>query len=252
MRTSLTVDDVTLTYPDGTGRLTALDRVRLHVDGGDIAAITGPSGSGKSSLLAVVATLIRPDSGRIELRTAYGSVDLAAVGRREAAALRRSSIGIVFQQPNLIPALTAVEQLEVMTHLGQRLRQPARRRRETHSRAMELLDSVGLADQHAKRPAQLSGGQRQRVNIARALMHNPALLVIDEPTSALDTERGSAIIDLILTITKDHNAATLLVTHDHTHLHHMTTVHHMTDGHLTQTRNSENWNVPKQYVPKTA
>lgn len=250
--TALTVDDVTLTYPDGAGRLTALDRVSLHVEGGDITAITGPSGSGKSSLLAVVSTLIRPDSGRIQLRTRSGSVDLATLGRREAAALRRSSIGIVFQQPNLIPALTALEQLEVMTHLGQQLRPTAHRRRETRSRAMELLASVGLADQHAKRPAQLSGGQRQRVNIARALMNTPALLVIDEPTSALDTERGSAIIDLILTITKDQDAATLLVTHDHTHLHHMTTVHHMTDGHLTQTRDSENWNVPMQFVPKTA
>ncbi|MGX1770956.1 ABC transporter ATP-binding protein [Nocardia brasiliensis] len=249
--TALTVDDVTLTYPDGAGRLTALNRVSLHVEGGDIAAITGPSGSGKSSLLAVVSTLIRPDSGRIELRTRSGSADLATVSRREAAALRRSSIGIVFQQPNLIPALTALEQLEVMTHLGQQLR-PSARRRETRSRAMELLESVGLVDQHAKRPAQLSGGQRQRVNIARALMNTPALLVIDEPASALDTERGSAIIDLILTITKTHNTATLLVTHDHTHLRQMTTIHHMTDGHLTPTRNGENWNVPKQFVPKTA
>ncbi|AFU05535.1 ABC transporter ATP-binding protein [Nocardia brasiliensis] len=250
--TALTVDDVTLTYPDGAGRLTALDRVSLRVEGGDIAAITGPSGSGKSSLLAVVSTLIRPDSGRIELRTPSGRVDLTTVGRREAAALRRSSIGIVFQQPNLIPALTTLEQLEVMTHLGQQLHIPARRRSETRSRAMELLYSVGLADQHAKRPAQLSGGQRQRVNIARALMNTPALLVIDEPTSALDTEKGAAIIDLILTITKTHNTATLLVTHDHTHLPQMTTVHHMTDGHLTQSRNSENWNFPKQLVPKTA
>ncbi|MFI6173075.1 ABC transporter ATP-binding protein [Nocardia sp. NPDC051052] len=246
MTTTLTLEDVTLTYPDGSGRLTALDRVGLRVAGGEIAAITGPSGSGKSSLLAVAATLIYPDSGRIDLRTPSGSVDLATVGRREAAELRRSSIGIVFQQPNLIPALTALEQLQVMSHLGQQLRTSAHQRRETHTRAMELLDAVGLADQRSKRPAQLSGGQRQRVNIARALMNNPALLVIDEPTSALDTERGAAIIDLILTIVHDHGAATLLVTHDRTHLHRMNAVHHMTDGHLTQ-----NWNVPTQFVPHT-
>lgn len=247
MTTTLTLDDVTLTYPDGSGRLTALDRVDLRVAGGEIAAITGPSGSGKSSLLAVAATLIRPDSGRIDLQTTAGSVDLAAVGRREAAELRRTSIGIVFQQPNLIPALTAVEQLQVMAHLGQRLHTSAHQRHETRTRAMELLDAVGLAEQHAKRPAQLSGGQRQRVNIARALMNNPALLVIDEPTSALDTERGAAIIDLILTIVHDHNAATLLVTHDRTHLHRMTAVHTMTDGHLTQ-----NANVPTQFVSRPA
>ncbi|GAA5100388.1 ABC transporter ATP-binding protein [Nocardia iowensis] len=231
--TALTVDDVTLTYPDGTDRLTALDRVSLRVTGGSIAAITGPSGSGKSSLLAVASTLIRPDSGRISLETPGGSADLATVGRREAAALRRSSIGIVFQQPNLVPALTAVEQLEVMAHLGQRLFTSARRRRETHAKAMRLLDSVGLADQHAKRPAQLSGGQRQRVNIARALMNDPALLVIDEPTSALDTERGAAVIDLVLTVVREHDAATLLVTHDRAHLHRMDAVYRMVDGRLT-------------------
>ncbi|MFI9510483.1 ABC transporter ATP-binding protein [Nocardia sp. NPDC052566] len=236
IRTALTVEDVTLTYPDGASRLTAVDHVNLQVSGGTVAAITGPSGSGKSSLLAVISTLIRPDSGRILLETDTGTVDLASLSRAEGAALRRESIGIVFQQPNLIPALTAVEQLEVMSHLGQSLLTSRAARRETHTRAMELLDAVGLADHHAKRPAQLSGGQRQRVNIARALMNTPALLVIDEPTSALDSERGAAIIDLILDIVRTHNAATLLVTHDRTHLHRMTTVHRMLDGHLTPER----------------
>ncbi|MFI9631058.1 ABC transporter ATP-binding protein [Nocardia sp. NPDC051929] len=231
--TMLTLADVTLTYPDGTGRLTALDRVNLRVSGGEIAAITGPSGSGKSSLLAVTATLIRPESGRIRLVTPRDTTDLADVTRREAAALRRSSIGIVFQQPNLIPALTAVEQLEAMAHLGQRIITSRRHRRTTRERALALLDSVGLADQRDKRPAQLSGGQRQRVNIARALMNAPSLLVIDEPTSALDTERGAAVIDLILSVAHEHEAATLLVTHDRTHLHRMNAVYQMVDGRLT-------------------
>lgn len=234
-QTALTLEDVTLSYPDGTGRLTALDRVGLSVSGGAVAAITGPSGSGKSSLLAAAATLIRPDSGRIHLETSSGTVDLTALSRRQGAALRRESIGIVFQQPNLVPALTAVEQLEVMSHLGQSIFTPPARRRETRSRAMALLDAVGLADQAGKRPAQLSGGQRQRVNIARALMNSPALLVIDEPTSALDTDRGSAIIDLILTTVRGQNTATLLVTHDHTHLHRMHAVYRMVDGHLSPT-----------------
>ncbi|MEU8896224.1 ATP-binding cassette domain-containing protein [Nocardia sp. NPDC048505] len=233
--TALTVEDLTLTYPDGSDRLTALNRVNLTVAGGAIAAITGPSGSGKSSLLATVATLIRPDSGRVLLETGDRTVDLAQLGRRAAAAVRRAEIGIVFQQPNLIPALTAVEQLEVMSRLGQHRFVPARVRRETRSKAMDLLAAVGLADQHAKRPAQLSGGQRQRVDIARALMNDPALLVIDEPTSALDTERGSAVIDLILEVVRVHRAATLLVTHDRSHLHQMTSVYTMTDGVLTPT-----------------
>ncbi|WP_194815993.1 ABC transporter ATP-binding protein [Nocardia sp. XZ_19_385] len=234
--TALTVEDVTLTYPDGADRLTALNRVHLTVGGGEIAAITGPSGSGKSSLLAAASTLIRPDSGRIRLETPDRTMDLAQLTRREAAAVRRAAIGIVFQQPNLIPALTAVEQLEAMSHLGQQWFTSPARRRETRTKAMDLLAAVGLADQHAKRPAQLSGGQRQRVNIARALMNDPALLVIDEPTSALDTERGAAIIDLILDVAHTHHAATLLVTHDRTHLHQMTSVYAMTDGVLTQSR----------------
>ncbi|MEV0296685.1 ABC transporter ATP-binding protein [Nocardia sp. NPDC050710] len=232
MTTALTTEDVTLTYPDGAGRLTALNRVNLRVTGGSVAAITGPSGSGKSSLLAVASTLTRPDSGRVLLETINGTVDLATASRHTAAALRRSSIGIGFQQSNLVSALTAVEQLEVMSHLGQRLLTSPARRRETRSKAMELLDAVGLADHHAKRPTQLSGGQRQRVNIARALMNDPSLLVIDEPTSALDTERGAAVIDLILTVVRDRGAATLLVTHDRTHLHRMDAVYRMVDGDL--------------------
>ncbi|MFE3446686.1 ABC transporter ATP-binding protein [Nocardia sp. NPDC059180] len=233
MTNGLSVDDVTLTYPDGADRITALDRVSVDVPGGAVAAVTGPSGSGKSSLLAVVSTLIRPDSGQVHLETRDGRVDLAVLSRRDAAALRRSSIGIVFQQPNLVPALTAVEQLEAMDHLGQRLFTSSARRRRTRTKAMELLESVGLAAFAGKRPAQLSGGQRQRVNIARALMNEPALLVIDEPTSALDSERGAAVIDLILEVVRTHRAATLLVTHDLTHLPRLDAAYRMVDGQLT-------------------
>ncbi|MFE6860432.1 ABC transporter ATP-binding protein [Nocardia sp. NPDC057668] len=233
MTNTLTVTDLTLTFPDGNERVTALDKVNLRVGGGEIAAITGPSGSGKSTLLAAVSTLVRPDSGRIELDTDGGPVDLASLSRRAATAMRRNTIGIVFQQSNLIPALTALEQLEAMAHLGQSLLVSPARRRATRAHARELLDAVGLSGHENKRPAQLSGGQRQRVNIARALMNEPALLVIDEPTSALDQERGAAIIELIVRIVREHNAATLLVTHDRAHLHRMDTVHRMVDGVLT-------------------
>ncbi|WP_067886393.1 ABC transporter ATP-binding protein [Nocardia vaccinii] len=231
--TTLTVDNVTLTYPDGSERITALDSVNLRVDGGRIAAITGPSGSGKSSLLAVTSTLLRPDSGRIIIETGGSTVDLTKLNRREAATLRRRRIGIVFQQPNLIPALTAAEQLEVTAHLGDRRIVAYRKRNEIRSRAEDLLNAVGLSGHEHKRPAQLSGGQRQRIDIARALMNDPALLVIDEPTSALDSERGAAVMDLILRIVRDHAAATLLVTHDRAHLHRMDAVYRMVDGQLT-------------------
>ncbi|AYF78805.1 ABC transporter ATP-binding protein [Nocardia yunnanensis] len=236
MTNTLTVTDLTLTFPDGADRITALDQVNLRVAGGEIAAITGPSGSGKSTLLATVSTLLRPDSGRIDLETPSGTLDLADLSRRDAATLRRNSIGIVFQQSNLIPALTAIEQLEAMAHLGQSWFTSPARRREVRSRAKDLLAAVGLSGQENKRPAQLSGGQRQRVNIARALMNDPALLVIDEPTSALDQERGAAIIDLIAGIVREHGAATLLVTHDLSHLDQMDSVYRMVDGVLTRQR----------------
>ncbi|MFF4579421.1 ABC transporter ATP-binding protein [Streptomyces sp. NPDC001389] len=220
---TLLLHDVTLTYPDGDGRLTALDAVELEVPAGTLTAIVGPSGSGKSSLLAVAATLVTPDSGRILV----AGRDTARLGAAEKAALRREEIGIVFQQPNLLASLTAAEQLQVMAHLSGR---PVRQLRR---RALELLDAVGLADKADKRPHQLSGGQRQRVNIARALMNEPSVLLVDEPTSALDHERGAAVLDLLVTLTRERSTATVLVTHDHAHLDRMDRAATMTDGRLT-------------------
>lgn len=228
----LQVQNVTLTYPDGEGRLTALDDVSMTAFGGEVTAITGPSGSGKSSLLAVAAGLIRPDSGKVLLHRATGTTDLAQRSRAQLSATRRDAIGIVFQQPNLVTGLTAVEQLEVTARLGQRWILGARRRRATHTRAMDLLDAVGLADRAAARPEQLSGGQRQRVNIARALMSDPALLVVDEPTSALDSDRGAAIMALIVRLTGEFDAATLLVTHDRAHAQTAERGYRMVDGRL--------------------
>ncbi|MFC8449860.1 ABC transporter ATP-binding protein [Kitasatospora sp. NPDC057223] len=219
---SLNLDHVTLTYPDGDGRLTALDDVGLDVPAGSITAVVGPSGSGKSSLLAVAATLITPDSGRVVV----DGVDTAGLSRTELTTLRRSRIGIVFQQPNLLPSLTAVEQLQVMAHLDGRSPRAAR------PRALELLDAVGLRDRAGSRPHQLSGGQRQRVNIARALMNDPVVLLVDEPTSALDHERGAAVIDLITELTHRRATATVLVTHDRTHLTAVDQVAEVHDGRL--------------------
>ncbi|MCX4680362.1 ABC transporter ATP-binding protein [Streptomyces sp. NBC_01433] len=220
---TLALSDVTLTYPDGDGRLTALDRVSLEVPAGSLTAVVGPSGSGKSSLLAVAATLVTPDEGRVVV----AGTRTEGLGRADLAALRRERIGIVFQQPNLLPSLTAAEQLQVMTHLSGRAARTAR------GRALELLDAVGLADQAHRRPHQLSGGQRQRVNIARALMNDPAVLLVDEPTSALDHERGAAVLDLLTALTRERSTATVLVTHDRAHLDRMDRTVAMDDGRLT-------------------
>ncbi|MFE7396004.1 ABC transporter ATP-binding protein [Streptomyces sp. NPDC057557] len=220
---TLTLADVTLTYPDGDGRLTALDRISLDVPAGSLTAVVGPSGSGKSSLLAVAATLVTPDEGRVVV----AGTDTAGLDRAEKAALRRERIGIVFQQPNLLASLTAAEQLQVMTHLAGGAVRGAR------SRALELLDAVGLADKADRRPHQLSGGQRQRINIARALMNDPAVLLVDEPTSALDHERGAAVLDLLVTLTTERSTATVMVTHDRAHLDRVDRTVTMDDGRLT-------------------
>ncbi len=225
----ITLENITLTFADGESRITAVDHVSLTAHPGTVTAITGPSGSGKSSLLAVAATLISPDSGRVLI----DDVDASALTAREAAALRREKIGIVFQQSNLVPSLTAREQLVVMNELGSS--RSGRTRAAAGHRADELLDAVGLADQRHKRPHQLSGGQRQRVNIARALMNEPTALLVDEPTSALDQERGARIIELIVELTEQRSTSTLLVTHDLVHLPHMHAVVHLVDGALRAT-----------------
>ncbi|MEY9843424.1 putative ABC transport system ATP-binding protein [Streptacidiphilus sp. BW17] len=222
---SLVLSDIVLTYPDGDRRLTALDRVSLEVGAGEFAAVVGPSGSGKSSLLAVGATLLTPDSGRVLI----AGQDASAMDGRQRTALRRDRIGIVFQQSNLIASLTAVEQLQAVAHLR------GGRPRAVAARAEELLASVGLTDgkQH-RRPHQLSGGERQRVNIARALFAEPSVLLVDEPTSALDHERGEQIVALLARITREHGTATVMVTHDKAQLAAADRVLEMADGRLAE------------------
>ncbi len=202
----LYLEDIVLTYPDGETELTAVDQVSLSVAAGTTTALLGPSGSGKSSLLAVAGGLTRPTSGRVSIGEQVVFSPETSVA--EAARVRLSQIGIVFQQPQLLDSLTALEQIELQAHL--RGRKPGSVRAE----ALDLLAAVGLADRAHHLPSQLSGGQRQRVAIARALWSSPDVLLVDEPTSALDHERGVAVVDLITSLARQTGAATLLVSHD--------------------------------------
>lgn len=220
---ALNLSNVSLSYPDGdAGTISALDGVSLTVDAGTVASVVGPSGSGKSSLLAVAATLIRPTSGMVLI----GGVDVTGMNDRERTSLRRDEVGIVFQQPNLLPALTAVEQLLIGEHLRGRAPKAAR------SRALDMLEVVGLAGAANQRPHQLSGGQRQRVNIARALMGGPAVLLVDEPTAALDQARSESIVRLLCEVTRSQQLATVMVTHDTEFVPLTDAVVTMTDGVL--------------------
>ena len=217
----LALREVLLTFPDGDRRLTVLDRVSLSVAPGEFAAVLGPSGSGKSSLLAVAATLLRPDSGQVLV----GGQDAGALSAKQRTTLRRRRIGIVFQQPNLLASLTALEQLLVVAHLSGAAPASAR------ARAAGLLDSVGLSGaKQRRRPHQLSGGERQRVNIARALYSQPSVLLVDEPTSALDHERGAQVMALLADVTREHGTATVAVTHDRGLLGRADRVLEMADG----------------------
>ncbi|MGW2161337.1 ABC transporter ATP-binding protein [Nonomuraea sp. NPDC001699] len=219
---TLQLTDVVLTYPDGDRTLTALDHVSLAVGPGEFTAVVGPSGSGKSSLLAVAATLITPAAGSVII----SGQDVSSAGQAVRTRVRRDHVGIVFQQANLLPSLTALDQLLVMAHLA------GESPRDAGPRARDLLLAVDLGGKEHKRPHQLSGGERQRVNIARALMNSPEVLLVDEPTSALDHDRGERIVSLLADLTRKNDLATVMVTHDLATLAKVDTVLAMDDGRL--------------------
>lgn len=219
---ALELHEVTLRLGSGETAVTALDAVSLSVRGGELVAVVGPSGSGKSSLLAVAGGLLRPTAGAVRV----DGQDLTTLGDRDRTRLRRAQVGYVFQSGNLLPSLTAVEQLLLVRRLSGRI---AARDRD---RARELLDAVGMAPRADRRPHQLSGGERQRVGIARALMAGAPLLLVDEPTSALDHQRAEEIVALLAARTHAAGAACVMVTHDARVLDHADRVLHLRDGSL--------------------
>ncbi|MEV4134644.1 ABC transporter ATP-binding protein [Dactylosporangium sp. NPDC049742] len=212
---------MTLRLGDGDDTIKALDAVSLTVAPGELVAVVGPSGAGKSSLLAVAGGLTVPDEGGV---TVNGN-DLAAMKPAARTAFRREHVGFVFQNGNLIPALTAIDQLRLIQHLN--------RRRTGAQDAAQLLAEVGMAGKAHRRPHQLSGGERQRIGIARALIGGPSLLLADEPTAALDRARSHEVVELLARETKRAGVATVMVTHDTDVLQHCDRVVEMVDGKLS-------------------
>ena len=220
---ALTLTGVTLRLGDGDTAVTALAGVDLTVRPGEFVAIAGPSGSGKSSLLAVAGGLQRPTAGTVRVL----DTELTALSDRQRTAARRRYLGFVFQQSNLLASLTVREQLLLPLHLD------GRRGGDGRTRADALIGAVGLSHRADRRPHQLSGGERQRVGIARALMLRPAVLLVDEPTSALDRQRAREVVELLARETHTERTATVMVTHDPAILDVADRVHEMSDGRLT-------------------
>jgi putative ABC transport system ATP-binding protein len=202
----------------------ALRGVNLEIPSGELTMLVGPSGCGKTTLLSCIAGILEPDEGELEV---LGS-DLTRLSPRRKVAFRGRNIGFVFQQFNLLPALSAVENACVpLLILG-------RRRSAALAQAKELLVEMGMVERLHAPPGQLSGGQQQRVAIARALVHEPRLLVCDEPTSALDAKTGQAIMEILRRAAAEADRAVVVVTHDSRVFHFADRVAYMDDGQVVR------------------
>jgi putative ABC transport system ATP-binding protein len=200
----LQVKGITKVYGSDRARVTALEDVSFELESGRMLAVLGPSGSGKTTLISIVAGLLAPTSGAIVVE----GRGIHLHGPKEAAAYRRKTIGIVFQDYHLVPYLSALDNLLLIPHLGGRVT------RAHHEQALALLDEMGLADRARHVPAELSGGERQRVAIARALMNDPAIMLVDEPTANLDTARGEQVVELLHAHVAGRHMSCVMVTHD--------------------------------------
>ena len=198
------LDGVAKFFQRGPTTVRALDGVDLEIEAGEFVTLEGPSGSGKTTLLQLLGALDRPSAGRV----LFEDNDLAALPDRELAGLRLRSFGFVFQQFNLIPTLTAVENVEA------KLAPTGVRNPDLRNRALALLEEVGLAERAIHLPAHMSGGEQQRVAIARALVNEPRVVLADEPTGNLDSTTGGEIIDLLANMAAVHGATVIVATHD--------------------------------------
>ncbi len=219
----LRVDSVRKAYGTGHTEVVAVDNATMAVDTGEFVALLGPSGSGKSTLISIIGGLLTPTSGTVTV----GDTEVTALRKRELTRFRAQRVGFVFQSANLVPFLSARENLLYAANLVGTPRKQAR------GRADQLLEELGLAARARNLPEQLSGGERQRVAIGRALMNDPDLILVDEPTAALDTERGRQVVQLLRTEIKARNKTGIMVTHDLRMVEYTDRTFEILDGHLT-------------------
>ena len=217
---SVVVRSATKTYRRGQRHITALRDVSLEMSQGDVVLLVGPSGSGKTTLLNLIAALDCPDCGEVIV----GGSEITRLSRSAAARYRNERVGFIFQSYNLLPQLTALENILLPMlpkgHMDRR-------------RAVELLDAVGLSDRSSHRPAELSGGEQQRVAIARALANEPAIILADEPTGNLDDDNARKVAELLSNACRERGKSLILVTHDRKMIRPVDHVFAMRDGSLT-------------------
>jgi len=205
-------------------RIAALSNINLGFVPGEFTAIMGPSGSGKTTLLNIITGLERPTSGQIF----FEGRDITDAQEKELTELRRRKVGLVFQMYNLIPVLTALENVELPTIASDLPKDEARRK------ALDLLERVGLKDRLNNKPVELSGGEQQRVAIARALINEPSIIVADEPTGNIDTDTGLKLVRLLYELKQEHSVTIILTTHDRVVADHADRIVRMRDGKIEE------------------
>ncbi|MCA9089521.1 MAG: ABC transporter ATP-binding protein [Planctomycetaceae bacterium] len=215
---------LTKVYGSGNTEVVALKDASMRVRCGEVVALLGPSGSGKSTFLTAVGLINPPTAGQITIR---GKLVLdGPEAKTNLRTFRRQQIGFIFQKSNLIPFLSAAENVQIAMELN------GESRRAAATRTMELLDYLGVADRARNLPSMLSGGQQQRVAVARALANRPSVILADEPTAALDSHRGRQVMELFAQVAHDQKAGVIVVTHDHRSLDVFDTKYEMEDGRL--------------------
>lgn len=223
---SLAIEAELLTkiYGSGNTEVVAMRDASMKVAKGEVVALLGPSGSGKSTFLTAVGLINPPTSGRIVIGGQL--VQDGDGSHTNLRSFRRKHLGFIFQKSNLIPFLTAIENIQIAMQLN------GQSGRMSHGRAMELLDYLGVADRAEGYPSMLSGGQQQRVAVARALANHPQVILADEPTAALDGQRGRQVMELFAKVAHEQGAGVIVVTHDHRALDVFDTIYEMEDGRL--------------------
>ena len=217
--------NVTKSYQDGNKEIEALKETNFKIEEGQFIAIIGPSGSGKSTFLTLAGGLQTPSKGQIIIN----GKDYTNLSEKERAKLRFNDIGFVLQASNLVPFLTAKQQLELVDRIN-------KKRKQTLQNQKSLFKELGIDHLENKLPKDLSGGERQRLAIARALYNNPAIILADEPTASLDSDRAFEVVDLLLKECKEKNKSIIMVTHDNRMIEKCDHVYRMKDGILTKER----------------